>query len=47
MPSLKNTRRGSQSDFVEPERRGVAGDIAQGVNGDAEQSLRFWREWMA
>jgi hypothetical protein len=36
-----------QSDFVEAERRGVARDIAQGVNGDAEQSVRFWAEWMA
>jgi hypothetical protein len=36
-----------QSDFAEAERRGVARDIAQRVNGDAEQSVRFWREWMA
>jgi uridine kinase len=36
-----------QSDFAEAERRGVARDIAQRVNGDAEQSVRFWQEWMA
>src|SRR5918992_4027518 len=36
-----------QSDFVEAERRGVARDIAQSVNGDAEQSATFWAEWMA
>lgn len=36
-----------QSDFVEAERRGIARDIAEGVNGDAEQSISFWHEWMA
>jgi hypothetical protein len=36
-----------QSDFAEAERRGIARDIAQGVNGDREASTRFWHEWMA
>ncbi|WP_347345946.1 hypothetical protein [Microbacterium sp.] len=36
-----------QSDFAEAERRGLARDIASGVNGDAEESTRFWHEWMA
>lgn len=36
-----------QSDFDEAERRGVERDVAQGVNGDAEQSLAFWHEWMS
>jgi hypothetical protein len=36
-----------QSDFAEAERRGIARDIAQGVNGDPEASTRFWHEWMA
>lgn len=35
-----------QSDFAEAERRGIARDIEQGVNGDAEQSVAFWHEWM-
>jgi hypothetical protein len=30
-----------QSDFAEAERRGIARDIAQGVNGDPEASTRF------
>ena len=36
-----------QSDFGEAERRGIARDIVQGVNGDPEASTRFWHEWMA
>ncbi len=36
-----------QSDFAEAERRGIARDIAQGVNGDTEESTAFWHEWMA
>ena len=36
-----------QSDFAEAERRGIARDIVQGVNGDPEASARFWHEWMA
>ena len=36
-----------QSDVEEAERRGIARDIAQGVNGDPEQSVAFWHEWMA
>ncbi len=36
-----------QSDFAEAERRGIVRDIAQGVNGNAEESTAFWHEWMA
>lgn len=35
-----------QSDFAEAERRGIARDIEQGVNGDREQTIAFWHEWM-
>jgi len=35
-----------QSDFKVAEQRGIARDIAQGVNGDAEATVRFWHEWM-
>ncbi len=36
-----------QSDFGEAERRGIARDIAQGVNGDAADATAFWHAWMA
>jgi hypothetical protein len=36
-----------QSDFAEAERRGLARDIASGVNGDAESTIAFWHTWMA
>ncbi len=36
-----------QSDFALAEQRGIARDIAQGVNGDREQTIAFWHEWMA
>lgn len=36
-----------QSDFAEAERRGLARDIASGVNGDAEATTAFWHFWMA
>ncbi|GAB3828595.1 uridine kinase family protein [Kribbella italica] len=36
-----------QSDFAEAERRGIARDIASGVNGDATAATAFWHEWMA
>lgn len=36
-----------QSDLAAAEERGIARDIARGVNGDAEQSVAFWHEWMA
>lgn len=36
-----------QSDAVEAERRGIARDIAQGVNGDEAASIEFWHGWMA
>jgi uridine kinase len=35
-----------QSDFAAAETRGVARDIAQGVNGNAEEAIAFWHEWM-
>lgn len=36
-----------QSDFLEAERRGIARDVASGVNGDVEQTVAFWHEWQA
>jgi len=36
-----------QSDFAETEARGIARDIALGINGNKEQTIAFWREWMA
>lgn len=36
-----------QSDFAVAEERGIARDLALGVNGDAEQTVAFWHEWMA
>ena len=36
-----------QSDFAEAERRGIARDIASGVNGDADATIAFWHTWMA
>jgi energy-coupling factor transporter ATP-binding protein EcfA2 len=36
-----------QSDFEEAERRGIARDIVEGVNGDEAESIAFWHEWMA
>jgi pantothenate kinase len=36
-----------QSDFAEAERRGIARDVAEGVNGDREQTVAFWHGWMA
>lgn len=35
-----------QSDFREAERRGIARDVAEGVNGDPDQAVAFWHEWM-
>ncbi len=35
-----------QSDWEQAERRGLARDIASGVNGDAARARRFWDEWM-
>ena len=29
------------------ERRGIIRDIEEGVNGNAEESVRFWHWWMA
>lgn len=36
-----------QSDFAEAERRGIARDLEQGVNGDHDETVAFWHEWMA
>lgn len=36
-----------QSDDAEAERRGIARDIADGVNGDEQASTAFWFEWIA
>ncbi|MCL3861786.1 uridine kinase [Actinotalea sp. K2] len=36
-----------QADFARAEERGIARDIMQGVNGDVEQTVAFWHEWMA
>jgi hypothetical protein len=36
-----------QSDFAEAERRGIARDVAHGVNGDLDQATDFWERWMA
>ena len=36
-----------QSDYEEAERRGIARDVAQDINGDQEQTVAFWHEWMA
>jgi hypothetical protein len=35
-----------QSDYAEAERRGIERDVADGVNGDREQSEAFWHDWM-
>jgi len=35
-----------QSDFTLAEERGIARDIGEGVNGDRDQTVAFWREWM-
>jgi hypothetical protein len=36
-----------QSDRAEAERRGIARDVASGVNGGREAAIAFWDEWMA
>lgn len=36
-----------RSDSVEAERRGIARDVASGVNGDAAETVAFWHEWQA
>ncbi|MEL4356847.1 MULTISPECIES: uridine kinase family protein [unclassified Luteococcus] len=35
-----------QSDFDEAERRGLARDVAEGLNGDEAETLAFWHYWM-
>lgn len=36
-----------QSDAREARSRGIARDLAAGVNGDSAQATAFWHEWMA
>ena len=36
-----------QADVVLARERGIARDVAEGVNGDAAQAVAFWDEWMA
>jgi hypothetical protein len=36
-----------QSDYAEAERRGIARDVASGVNGDRVAAAAFWHSWMA
>lgn len=36
-----------QSDFAEAESRGIARDVADGVNGGPEEATTFWHDWMA
>lgn len=36
-----------QSDWAEAERRGIERDVEQGVNGNREETIEFWFEWMA
>jgi len=47
LDSHLGTRLWVQSDFFAAEQRGVARDIAQGVNGNPAESFAFWHEWMA
>lgn len=35
-----------QSDFKVAEARGIARDIASGINGDERESVAFWHLWM-
>jgi putative protein kinase ArgK-like GTPase of G3E family len=36
-----------QADFAQAEKRGIARDVALGVNGDAQQATAFWHDWMS
>lgn len=36
-----------QTDYAIAEERGIGRDIADGTNGDAEESVRFWHDWQA
>ncbi|HZK05815.1 MAG TPA: hypothetical protein VFC82_08200 [Actinomycetaceae bacterium] len=36
-----------QADFAEAERRGIARDIEHGMNGNPEETVAFWHEWMS
>ena len=46
-PDLVDTTIWVQADFAEAEARGIARDVALGVNGDPQQATAFWHEWMA
>ena len=35
-----------QADVIEAERRGIARDVAEGVNGDPDEAAAFWHQWM-
>lgn len=35
-----------QSDFAEAERRDIARNIEQGSNGQKDETVAFWHEWM-
>lgn len=35
-----------QADFGLAEERGIARDVAQGVNGDLAEATAFWHDWM-
>ncbi len=34
-----------QADHIESERRGIARDLASGVNGDRDETVAFWHTW--
>lgn len=36
-----------QSDFSVAEQRGIERDIAEGVNGNRDETIAFWHEWMS
>jgi hypothetical protein len=36
-----------QSDYAEAERLGIIRDLASGVNGGEQETVEFWRAWMA
>ena len=36
-----------QSDSAQAERRGIERDVADGSNGDRDQSVAYWHEWMS
>lgn len=36
-----------QADFAQAEKRGIARDVALGVNGDVQAATAFWHDWMS